>query len=135
MKPQPVDASLPVELVRAFLRWNEERFARPATPITPRATCQDGDDPRGRICSGGYAGGMAEHHEPHGVDPVEAARALRSLELLREQAGEALQCVVIVGKKQSVRAYVVDGARSRPTNRLQAQITGVTRTQLYQRDG
>ncbi len=110
MKPRPVDASLPVELLRAFLRWNEERFARPSDPYNPES-----DLPGWRRSSGEdllwwiRPAAWRSIYEPHGVDPVEAARALRSLELLREQAGEALQCVVIVGKKQSVRAYVVDG--------------------------
>jgi hypothetical protein len=97
------DTRLTVELLRAFLRWNESRFAHPnADP--------DAD------CLGWRRGNefwlkpstWRDIYELHDVDPVEAARTLKDSGILRVQDGQNLQAVVKV-RNTRVRAYAIDG--------------------------
>jgi hypothetical protein len=102
MRPS-TDARLTVELLRAFLRWNESRFAHPnADPDSDSVGWRRGNEwwikpPTWRSI-----------FEPHGLDPVEAARTLKDSGILRVQDGQNLQAVVKV-RDTRVRAYAIDG--------------------------
>jgi hypothetical protein len=108
MKSSQSGTRLTIELLRAALRWNETRFASP------------NDAPDSGIL--GWRRGDNRSVEwwikpktwqdifvPHGLDPVEAARTLKHLGLLRVQDSRNLQVVVKV-RDTTARVYAIDGA-------------------------
>jgi hypothetical protein len=102
---------LTVELLRMFVRLSEPRFlpvavGRDTKPDGPGWRRGDDDGLQWLIRPAVWQ----KIFEPHGIDPVEAARTMSDLGLLHGQANDTLQCVVRVGQPpKSKRAYVVDG--------------------------
>jgi hypothetical protein len=93
------------------VRWNARRFIRPNDPYERDSDFAgwkrgEGDGLEWWIRPATWRGIFTEHN----LDPVEAARRLRDLEMLRVQDSENLQRVCMVAGKRSVRAYVIDGA-------------------------
>ncbi|MGJ0393305.1 MAG: hypothetical protein ACR650_11260 [Methylocystis sp.] len=99
-----------VELLRMFIRLRQSQFRQMSATLddeSPGWRRGHGERPQWLIPPPVWR----EIFEPHGIDPVEAARIVNDFRLLHAQSNDTLQCVVMVGRpKKSVRAYVVDGA-------------------------
>ena len=93
MRPTRPETRLTIELLRAALRWNETRFANQNDALDGEILgWRRGDD--GSVEWWIKPKTWQDIFVPHSLDPVEAARTLKHLDLLRVQDSRNLQVVV-----------------------------------------